>query len=492
MRDLNDQLRSYIDGLARPISMSETTTRRVARRPVAFAAVLAGAAVVLIPALVIVGIRWWPGGGNVAEPSTMPPATTTTTLPETTTTTTTIPTAVVVPNVVGLTEEQARQMLAEVGLELEVVEVRFRRSSAGIVLAQGPEPNETAAPSSKVLVDISAIPACIDWQPDAPTPANGEMTITLFFQCADDTDIPDISTPTTRMVAQTDAVIEATLAALLAGPTDAERAAGIESFFSAESANALDSVELGGHHLIVDFNDAIIINNASTTTGGTYFMAELQANLFQFPVVDTIEFRLNGSCLAFGDYMEIGECAVWTRTDWEQRISDWDGQRTEAALDRIVTPPGEYMPYADLLGQLVVTREVNGSEYLMLASDPETAWTGYSQTGAWPVSGDTWALAVPGAAGDDLWLVGAVDAESGGQMIARVDAIFRLPASDQRVVSGAAQCTVNGHQDSTVVVAIGKSDDAGTTTPLHAWRIDPATATIDEIPTDGLDCSSAG
>lgn len=504
MSDLNDQLRSYIDGLARPISMNETMTRRPQRRQLALAAALAGAAVVLIPALVIVGIRWWPGGGNFAEPSTVPPAaTSTTTLPETTTTTTAAPTAVVVPNIVGMNEEEARRSLADVGLELEVADTRFRRIAAGTVLAQGPEAEETAGPGSKVLVDISVIPACIDWHPDSPTPGNGEMTITLFFQCADDTDVPDISTPTTRVVQETNGVIEATLGALLAGPTDAERTAGIQSFFSAESADALDSVELDGDHLIVDFNDGIIINNVSTTTGGMYFMAELQANLFQLPEVDSIEFRLNGSCQAFGDWMEIGECPTWTRPDWEQRVAAWNAAREAEAAP----PPGQY----ELVGETFLGRLAT-APILLMHRGGTTPDSGFSEIRAWPVSGPAdaapdadWIVHVADSAHEMLWLVRLQQQTDDGSWLYTVRAALQLPwdevmpqlQADGFVQNGADSCTINGKSDPTLValteLVVRENDPVtGETKPLRAWRIDVEGASIDEIPTDGIECFFAG
>ena len=65
--------------------------------------------------------------------------------------------------------------------------------------------------------------------------------------------------------------------------------------------------------MIVDFNDAIYVNNASTSSGGMAFNAELRQNVFQYEYVESVEFRINGSCEAWATYFQSDGCWVITR-----------------------------------------------------------------------------------------------------------------------------------------------------------------------------------
>jgi len=342
MSDLKRDLRRYIDGLEQPISVQETMSRSTrGRRFRVPAAVLAGAAVVLVPALVLVGLRLLPGDDGEVADTTLPPTTVTTVIEDTTTTaveTTTNPPAVtnvVVPDLNGLTVAAAREILDDLGLELEIAEQQPSRTGFGLITAQGPLAGEEAATGSIVAVGVRVEAECLSASSVPFDTAPGNVAATVLFGCAQESMFPDISTAVVREVADPGSPIEATLRGLLAGLSEAERAMGFASFFSEESANALNSVVLTGDRLVVDFNDDILIGNASTTTGGLFFMAELQANLFQFEDVDEIEFRLNGSCDDFGGWQQIGECAVWTRTAWEDRVAAWDADRdAELGVDR--------------------------------------------------------------------------------------------------------------------------------------------------------------
>jgi hypothetical protein len=112
---------------------------------------------------------------------------------------------------------------------------------------------------------------------------------------------------------------------LLAGPNATERADGFGSFFSEESAGALLTGNLQDGHLILDFTEGITVDNASTATGSTFFLAELYANAFQFEQVGSVEFRINGSCEAFWEFLQAGPtCNVLDRAGWEQMQSQWE------------------------------------------------------------------------------------------------------------------------------------------------------------------------
>jgi spore germination protein GerM len=132
---------------------------------------------------------------------------------------------------------------------------------------------------------------------------------TVYFNCSDGTDSEP--RPVQRDLATdlpTETAVEQVFAEMLQGPTLAEREASYWSSFSEETADALLSItyqeETQG--LVMDFTEAILVNNASTSTGSQFFLGELLANAFQFEEVRSVEFRVNGSCEAFWEFLQAG------------------------------------------------------------------------------------------------------------------------------------------------------------------------------------------
>ena len=103
------------------------------------------------------------------------------------------------------------------------------------------------------------------------------------------------------------------LDALLAGPTEIERAEGLTSWFSDETARALGSTALRDGFLVVDFRglDALI-PGAGSSAGSEQLLTALDSTVFQFEAVDSVEYRLDGSCQAFWEWLQ-RSCAVVRR-----------------------------------------------------------------------------------------------------------------------------------------------------------------------------------
>jgi spore germination protein GerM len=181
-----------------------------------------------------------------------------------------------------------------------------------------------------ITVDVQTVATCNPPDPLAPGP--GQAIITVFYECGNDDTYPTAGIGVPRIVPEeANAVdrIEQTLRALLAGPTADEQAVGVKSAFDAETAEALRSVTLTDRRLVVDFNDAIIVNNMGTSTGMVQFNAELHRNVFRHSEVDSVEFHLNGDCAAWSALFESDGCRVISRADWEQDLADWDQQRNQ-------------------------------------------------------------------------------------------------------------------------------------------------------------------
>lgn len=108
--------------------------------------------------------------------------------------------------------------------------------------------------------------------------------------------------------------LETALKDVVRGPTDAERAAGAQSWFSAETADVVNSVTLDtAGHAIVDFKDLRpLIPNASSSAGSEMLLRELNDALFAFPDVRSAEYRISGSCDVFGEWLQYG-CRIEKR-----------------------------------------------------------------------------------------------------------------------------------------------------------------------------------
>ncbi len=115
-----------------------------------------------------------------------------------------------------------------------------------------------------------------------------------------------------RTVPKTTAVLRAALTALFEGPRP-EDGADVSSFFSEETADLLADVNVRSDGTaVVDI--AGTVPNANTSAGSQAFLASLDATVFQFSSVERIEYRLEGSCDAFWEWLQFGECQLVPRT----------------------------------------------------------------------------------------------------------------------------------------------------------------------------------
>lgn len=141
----------------------------------------------------------------------------------------------------------------------------------------------------------------------APTAAEGEKLVTVYFACGE-MDWATIPVAVQRAVPEDEDDLAAAVLALLAGPTEAEQAAGFRSWFSAETAGRLNDVTVrdDGHAVINFAAFSHIIPNASTSAGSEHLLAEIGWTVAQFPAVETIELQFDGSCELFGDWIQTG------------------------------------------------------------------------------------------------------------------------------------------------------------------------------------------
>lgn len=150
--------------------------------------------------------------------------------------------------------------------------------------------------------------SCDDYDVPRPLPAADQMEVTIYLQC--DPGAAGLAPmPVYRLVPRRPAVLTAAIEALLAGPTEAESRAGLQSWFSTATAHALLGVSLSDGHAVVDLADLrSIIPNASTSAGSQQLLSQLDATVFRFPTVASVEYRIEGSCEAFTEWLQIGGC----------------------------------------------------------------------------------------------------------------------------------------------------------------------------------------
>lgn len=140
-------------------------------------------------------------------------------------------------------------------------------------------------------------------------PSSGPTELTLYFSRGESV------VAVSRRAPVGGGGLEAALRQLVQGPTPGERAAGLHSWFSDTTADALRSVSLNDEgRAVVDFEDLRhLIPNASTSAGSGMLLRELNGTVFAMPSVRSVEYRIEGSCEQFWEWLQFGGCRVQER-----------------------------------------------------------------------------------------------------------------------------------------------------------------------------------
>jgi hypothetical protein len=138
------------------------------------------------------------------------------------------------------------------------------------------------------------------------------QTVQLYFSTGDGSDCGEVAAFERQIGADLDPLLVA-LQLLVAGPSEAEIAAGGGSFFSDATEDAIRSALLIEDLLVVDFRDVRAeLANASTSCGSEALLAQLNTTVFQFPEVAEVRYEIDGSCDLFSNWLQ-RECAHYTR-----------------------------------------------------------------------------------------------------------------------------------------------------------------------------------
>lgn len=79
-----------------------------------------------------------------------------------------------------------------------------------------------------------------------------------------------------------------------------------QTWFSDATANSIRHVDVDSNgHATVDFTDlSTLIPNASSSAGSAMLLQELDSTVFSVPQVQTVEYRIIGSCARFWEWLQ--------------------------------------------------------------------------------------------------------------------------------------------------------------------------------------------
>ena len=166
-----------------------------------------------------------------------------------------------------------------------------------VLSACGPAPTPTVSPSATATSSASASSAAT-------------MTVTLYFDnqvlnpgaadCGQVYGVP-------RTIPASTDVLTATMKALLAGPTAAEKAQGYSSWFSPATAQALVGATVSGTTSYVNLTDIrTTIPNASTSCGSAALLAQLGTTAQQAGMTPRVLYAINGQPQPFWEWLQVG------------------------------------------------------------------------------------------------------------------------------------------------------------------------------------------
>lgn len=95
---------------------------------------------------------------------------------------------------------------------------------------------------------------------------------------------------------------------------------GDTTWFSEATANSLRSVVVdSGGNAIVDFHDLrALIPNASSSAGSQILLDDLNEVVFEVPGIVSVEYRMDGSCDLFWEWLQYG-CERVRRADYRRQ-----------------------------------------------------------------------------------------------------------------------------------------------------------------------------
>lgn len=155
---------------------------------------------------------------------------------------------------------------------------------------------------------------CVEERPEV---GEGVIVLPVYYTCGNNV-LPTGDAFVFRRVPGSEDLLEATLRELLQGPSTREAALGFRSVFSVTTAGALESTIVEGAEAVIDFSELPSVSGLAAANEVDFFIANLNANVFQFPEIRSVEYRLDGSCAAFWDHLgDDTGCRILARENHE-------------------------------------------------------------------------------------------------------------------------------------------------------------------------------
>jgi hypothetical protein len=176
-------------------------------------------------------------------------------------------------------------------------------------------------PGTPTVAPTTLPPTSCDRQ--QPSADRGQMVLRIFMPCGDPS-LPSNSTYIFRTVDSSTALLTNTMEQLVAGPTTEERNDGFTSFWSPDTANAINSVQLAEGAVLVNFGTPVTtLTGIDEEPARSFFLADIYTSLFQYERVNSVELRLGSDCEAFFALLGQGGCTVVDRGGWDAQLAQW-------------------------------------------------------------------------------------------------------------------------------------------------------------------------
>lgn len=195
--------------------------------------------------------------------------------------------------------------------------VRALRGPEIVVTTVGPDDSRPTAEGSNAT---DFVPITFPEGPCAeepPSPEEGLEVLLVYFTCGNSV-LPTADSFVYRRVPETNNILGATFNELLQGPSTREEVLGFRSVFSVATAGSLEGATVDDAEAVVDFARLPTVLGIAAFDDVGFFVSNLNANVFQFPDIGSVEYRLRGSCAAFWEHLgdERG-CRIIARENFE-------------------------------------------------------------------------------------------------------------------------------------------------------------------------------
>ena len=182
------------------------------------------------------------------------------------------------------------------------------------------ETTTTVAPSAVTSTTgpSAVIPAvCTDEEP-----SQDDVTVLRVFYPCGPNPLATGQAFIYRAVPPTDLVLTTTMRELVKGVDDEEVALGYRSPFPDDADGSFlgATIDREEGRAFLEFTNDVFPDGVDTPEGAQIFLSTLNANVFKFDNIRSVEYRLSGSCDAFWQQLG-GSCEIITRADWQAQAA---------------------------------------------------------------------------------------------------------------------------------------------------------------------------